>query len=61
MSEAEILAALGQAAGRTCGRFRAEQLARPLLPLAALLLRGVKTSSVDFPKLFRPEKPFPGV
>ena len=34
-TDAEILAVLKQAAGGTCGRFRAEQLARPLLPLAA--------------------------
>ena len=33
-TDAEILAVLKQAAGGTCGRFRAEQLARPLLPLA---------------------------
>lgn len=34
MSDAEILAVLTQATHGTCGRFRAEQLARPLLPLA---------------------------
>ncbi|MFD1467561.1 carboxypeptidase-like regulatory domain-containing protein [Hymenobacter caeli] len=34
-TDAEILAALTRAAGGTCGRFRAEQLARPLLPLVA--------------------------
>lgn len=34
-TDSEILEALKQAAGGTCGRFRAEQLARPLRPLAA--------------------------
>ncbi len=33
-TDAEILAVLKQAAGNACGRFRAEQLGRPLLPLA---------------------------
>jgi hypothetical protein len=34
-TDAEILAHLTQAAGRTCGRFRAGQLARPLQPAPA--------------------------
>lgn len=33
-TDAEILAALRQAAGPTCGRLRADQLARPLVPAA---------------------------
>ncbi|AMJ67548.1 carboxypeptidase-like regulatory domain-containing protein [Hymenobacter sp. PAMC 26628] len=33
-TDAEILAVLQQAAGRSCGRFAAEQLGRPLQPLA---------------------------
>ncbi|QKG58368.1 hypothetical protein GKZ68_18075 [Hymenobacter sp. BRD128] len=31
-TDAEILAALRQASGQTCGRLRADQLARPLVP-----------------------------
>ena len=33
-TDAEILAALRQAAGQACGRLRADQLARPLVPAA---------------------------
>ncbi|WP_139924992.1 carboxypeptidase-like regulatory domain-containing protein [Hymenobacter sp. DG01] len=34
MTDAEILAYLGQSAGKSCGRFRQEQLNRPLLDLS---------------------------
>ncbi|WP_161599605.1 hypothetical protein [Hymenobacter nivis] len=33
-TDGEILAMLKQATGRTCGRFYADQLSRPLVPLA---------------------------
>ncbi|TGE05532.1 carboxypeptidase-like regulatory domain-containing protein [Hymenobacter fodinae] len=35
MTDAEVLAYLGQSAGKSCGRFRAEQLDRPLVVPAA--------------------------